>query len=201
MAIVFSVWNCVAIFFLYSKFLQSTVEAGGDAQKCSTSRIPSCTSKYTSATAVADDKNTVCNAGNSFLDCVNKALTDCNVDPSSLSETLAPVKQVLSEAGCGGGGDGQKCSTSRIPSCTSKYTSATAVADDKNTVCNAGNSFLDCVNKALTDCNVDPSSLSETLAPVKQVLSEAGCGGANGSGSLIFNLIAVVSGLTFYKLF
>ncbi|XP_052066146.1 uncharacterized protein LOC127705828 [Mytilus californianus] len=94
----------------------------------------------------------------------------------------------------------------KIASCTTNYTNAlpeAAVTGDKNKICSAANTYLDCLNKVVTDCKLESgtSVISQTIAAAKQALSQYGCGSGNGAGSLVFNLVAMASGLTFYKLF
>ncbi|VDI32883.1 Hypothetical predicted protein [Mytilus galloprovincialis] len=146
---------------------------GADAQNCSPSKITRCLINYVSAIAAGagKDKTTLCSAGNTYMDCLNDVVTDCNLDSgSTLSQTIAAAKQTLSQYSCG------RC---------------------------AANTYLDCLNEIVTNCNLDSGStfLNQTIAAAKHTRSQYGCGGANGAGSLVFNLVAIVSGLTFYKLF
>ncbi|XP_063398865.1 uncharacterized protein LOC134683485 [Mytilus trossulus] len=137
------------------------------------------------------------------MDCLNEVVPHCNLDSgSTLSQTIAAAKQAISKYLCGGGADAQNCSSSKITTCSTNYNSAIAGAgEDTNTFCSAANTYLDCLNEVVTNCNLDSGSISlnQTIAAAKQTRS--GCGGANGAGSLVFNLVAIVSGHTFYKLF
>ncbi|VDI21054.1 Hypothetical predicted protein [Mytilus galloprovincialis] len=100
------------------------------------------------------------------------------------------------------GADPQDCITPKVTSCIKSYTNAIAAAGgDKNKICSAANTSLDCLTKVGTDCKVDPSSLSQAIAAAKQALSQYDCGSGNGAGSPVFNLVTMMSALTFYKLF
>ncbi|XP_076116872.1 uncharacterized protein LOC143084350 [Mytilus galloprovincialis] len=107
------------------------------------------------------------------------------------------------------GADAQDCATSKITACSTTYSGAVAGAGgDKKKICSAANTYLDCLNKVVTDCKLDPgtSIISQTIAAAKKALSQYGCGSGNGAGSIVFNLVTMmsgltISGLTFYKLF
>ncbi|VDI51221.1 Hypothetical predicted protein [Mytilus galloprovincialis] len=108
---------------------------------------------------------------------------------------LASISIVMQEAYA------QDCATPKISTCTITYNSAVAgVGGDKNTICSAANTYLDCLNKVFTDCKLDSNSsssfISQTIAVAKQALSKYGCGSGNGAGSLVFNLVTMMSGLT-----
>ncbi|XP_063398863.1 uncharacterized protein LOC134683482 [Mytilus trossulus] len=102
------------------------------------------------------------------------------------------------------GADAQDCNTPKMSTCTKTYSGTVAGAGgSKNKICSAAHTYLDCLNKVFTDCKLDSSSstIGHTIAAAKQALSQYGCGRGNGAGSLVFNLVALMSGLIFYELF
>ncbi|VDI53039.1 Hypothetical predicted protein [Mytilus galloprovincialis] len=82
----------------------SIVMQGADAQDCSTPKMTSCSTTYANVVEGAvGDKKKICSAANTYLNCLNKVVTDCKLDPgtSIISQTIADAKQALSQFGCG----------------------------------------------------------------------------------------------------
>ncbi|CAG2213299.1 unnamed protein product [Mytilus edulis] len=143
---------------------------------------------------------------NTYQDCLNKVVTDCKLDPgtSIISQSIAAAKQALSQYGCGSGTDAHDCASQKIKACSKTYNNVVAGdAGDMKKICSAANTYLNCLNKVVTDCKLDPgtSIISQSIAAAKQALSQYGCGSGNGAGSLVFNLVAMISGLTFISCF
>ncbi|XP_071177316.1 uncharacterized protein [Mytilus edulis] len=98
--------------------------------------------------------------------------------------------------------DDPPCADTGINNCQMSYDGAVGIAEgNKKMICSAAKTYLDCLNQVVTDCKLKPSDVSQTIAPGKQALSDNKCGSGNSAGSLVFNLVAMVSGLIFYKLF
>ncbi|XP_076113801.1 uncharacterized protein LOC143082131 [Mytilus galloprovincialis] len=121
--------------------------------------------------------------------------------------------------------EAQNCSDTNVQFCLLAYNSVKSQAvQDKNTICSAGNIYLQCLNKVSPDCDVD-----ETITEARKELSQNGCvskpfslarkskkkkkkkdgddddddgddNNFSGAGSIHLNLAVIGLGLTFYTL-
>ncbi|XP_056002316.1 uncharacterized protein LOC130049144 isoform X3 [Ostrea edulis] len=65
----------------------------------------------------------------------------------------------------------------------------------------AANTYLNCVNKVVSDCNLDSSthSVSQAITAAKHELSLAGCG--NGASGSVYSILTIVVGICLHRLF
>ncbi|XP_056002318.1 uncharacterized protein LOC125662250 [Ostrea edulis] len=156
-----------------------------DAQDCANPKLQTCVTNFTTAaTSAGQDKTNICSAANSYLKCVNRIIADCNLDTNSGSviiQAIVAAKSQLTQAGCsnGVGGNTQDCATPKIQACVTNFTmAATSAGQDKTNICSAANYYLNCVNKVVSDCNMDPRSssvISQTITSAKTQLAQGGC--------------------------
>lgn len=179
---------------------------GTEAEGCSTKQIESCASAYSSAlaeSAAVGDRETICSIVNIYLECLNTYFSECNLDAG---QAIDSAKKSLSQYGCeyltsslsAEEVEAQSCSAPKMQSCVSALGSLiTQAAEDKEKICSAGNIYLECVSKVVTDCSLD---VGQTLIKAKQALSQYGCVSDSGAGSRVINLVTYGLGLACYKL-
>ncbi|XP_056002310.1 uncharacterized protein LOC130049137 [Ostrea edulis] len=118
----------------------------------------------------------------------------------SITTTLACLASVCL---CLQGANAQDCATPKLQTCATNFAAAAAAAgQDKTKICSAANSYLDCVNKVVTDCKLDPNSssiINQAITTAKQELAQAGCG--NGASGSVYSVVAIVLGVFLHRLF
>ncbi|XP_056002311.1 uncharacterized protein LOC125662634 [Ostrea edulis] len=101
------------------------------------------------------------------------------------------------------GANAQDCPTPKIQACNTTFgTAVGAAGQDKTKICSAANSYLNCVNKIVTDCKLDPnrnSAIRQAIATAKRQSSQAGCG--NGASGSVYSIVTIVVGVCLHKLF
>ncbi|XP_056002315.1 uncharacterized protein LOC130049144 isoform X2 [Ostrea edulis] len=96
----------------------------------------------------------------------------------------------------------QDCQTAKLQACVESFRSDVLSAGrDKTRLCSAANTYLNCVNKVVSDCNLDSSthSVSQAITAAKHELSLAGCG--NGASGSVYSILTIVVGICLHRLF